>query len=56
VSQTFIERIQEAVRGGFHAIKLLIVFSLSKAHDGINHNILLGAPNSYDIIGKSHFG
>jgi hypothetical protein len=37
-NQTFIERVQDALDRGLHAIGLF--FDLSKAYDVINHNML----------------
>jgi hypothetical protein len=50
--QTFIERIQEAMDKGLHALGLY--FDLTKAYDVFNHDILPDKHNSYGIRGKTN--
>jgi hypothetical protein len=48
--QSFTERIQEALDNGLQAIG--IFFYLTKAHDVLNHDILLDKLNSYGVRGN----
>jgi hypothetical protein len=48
--QSFIERIQEAMDNGLQAIG--IFFYLTKAHDVLNHRVLLDKLYSYGVRGK----